>query len=194
MPPSDPISTELCAKRQNKSPEIKVNGPVMKAASAKKSKVTRLTPKPEVLFAELERLVPDSKVRSDKKPERKAETDEFLKKMALVPDEERQFMVSVIRRAVKLDASSVSVDVDDVRNAFNIGYTKIKKMGEALDRYRIGTVDEVGTLDGNKYHVTIYDPSDHLTWFEINEFCDASGHDLDDFVLRLKFGLLDGPA
>lgn len=102
-------------------------------------------------FTELERLVPHSKVGSDKKPERKAETDEFLKKMALVPVEERQFMVSVIRRAVKLDASSMSVDVDDVRNAFNIGYTKIKKMGEALDRYRIGTVDEVGTRDGNKY-------------------------------------------
>lgn len=40
----------------------------------------------------------------------------------------------------------------------------------------------------------IQDPSDHLTWFEINEFCDVSGHDLDEFVLRLKFGLLDGPA
>jgi hypothetical protein len=65
---------------------------------------------------------------------------------------------------------------------------------EALDRYRVGTVDEVGTRDGNKYHVMIHDPSDHLTWFEINEFCDVSGHDLDDFVLRLKFGLLDGPS
>jgi hypothetical protein len=78
-------------------------------------------------FAEFECLVPHSKVRSDKRPERQAETDEFLKKMALVPDEERQFMASVIRRAVKLDVSTVSVDVDDVRNAFKIGYTKSRK-------------------------------------------------------------------
>ncbi|MGH6703916.1 MAG: hypothetical protein ACRECG_11025 [Bradyrhizobium sp.] len=145
-------------------------------------------------FAELERLVLHSRMRSDKKPERKAETDEFLKKRALVPDEERHFMVSVIRRAVKLNASSASIDVDDVKNAFKIGYSKIKRMGEALDRYRVGTVDEVSTQDGNKCHVIVYDPSDHLTWFEINEFCDVAGHDLDDFVLRLKFGLLDGPV
>jgi hypothetical protein len=153
-----------------------------------------LSPTNAESFAELERLVPHAKVRSDKKPERKAETDDFLKKMSLVPDEERQFMVTLIRRAVKLNASSVSVDVDDVRSAFKIGYTKIKKIGEALDRYRVGSVDEVGTRDGNKYHVMIQDPSDHLTWFEINEFCDVSGHDLGDFVVRLKFGLLDGPA
>jgi hypothetical protein len=71
-------------------------------------------------------------------------------------------------------------------------YEDQEKMDEALDRYRVGTVDEVGTRDGNKYHVMVQDPSDHLTWFEINVFCDVSGHDLDDFVLRLKFGLLDG--
>jgi hypothetical protein len=153
-----------------------------------------LSPTNAESFAELERLLPHAKVKSDKKPERKAETDDFLKKMALVPDEERQFMVSLIRRAIKLRATSVSVDVDDVKNVFKIGYTKIKKIGEALDRYRVGSVDEVGTRDGNRYHVMIQDPSDHLTWFEINEFCEVSGHDLDEFVLRLKFGLLDGPA
>ena len=103
-------------------------------------------------------------------------------------------MVSLIRRAVKLGAAGVSVDADDIKNAFKIGYAKIKNIGEAFERYRVGSLDEIGTRDGNRYHVMIQDPSDHLTWFEINEFCDISGHDLDDFVLRLKFGLLDGAA
>jgi hypothetical protein len=49
-----------------------------------------LSPTNAESFAELERLVPHAKVRSDKKPERKAETDDFLKKMSLVPDEERR--------------------------------------------------------------------------------------------------------
>ena len=38
----------------------------------------------------------------------------------------------------------------------------------------------------------LMDPSEYLTWFDIAQFCEASSHDIDDFVLRLKFGILDG--
>jgi hypothetical protein len=37
----------------------------------------------------------------------------------------------------------------------------------------------------------ISEPSDYVTWADIVRFCENSQHDLDDFVLHLKFGLLD---
>jgi hypothetical protein len=151
-----------------------------------------LNPTAAKSFAEFERLVPEAKIDPERAPKRKKQTDAFVKKMALVPDDERRFMASVIRRAIKLGAPRVSVDANDIRNAFKIGAGKIKAMGEALSRYGVGTLDETGTKDGDKYHVMIGDPADHLTWLDINEFCETSGHDLDEFVFRLRFGLLDG--
>ena len=103
-------------------------------------------------------------------------------------------MLSIIRRAMKLNLheGSVCVHVDDVKSAFGIGHTRIKSLGAALARYQVGSIDLAGTVnDEDEYHVILQEPSEYLTWADIVEFCDKSGRDLDDFVLRLKFDLLD---
>ncbi len=82
--------------------------------------------------------------------------------------------------------------VDDVKSAFGIGLSRIKALGAALERYQVGAVDLAATAnDEDEYHVILQDPSDFVTWVDIVEFCDKSGRDLDDFVLRLNFGLFD---
>lgn len=145
-------------------------------------------------FAEMERFLPDCKVLPDEEPKRRKQIDAFVKKMRIVPEQEREFMASVIRRAVKLNpkGDSVCVHVDDIKSAFKVGHTKIKSLGDALERYGVGCVDLAGTInDRDEPHVMLRNPSDYVTWFDIAQFCTASGQDLNEFVLRLKFSLLD---
>ncbi|MCP3018633.1 hypothetical protein [Cupriavidus basilensis] len=102
-------------------------------------------------------------------------------------------MSSIIRRAMKLDRNDgrVCVHVDDVKSAFKIGHAKIKSLGDALERYSVGSIDLASVGERDEYHVIIYDPSDYVTWADIVRFCEEGGHGLEDFVLRLKFDLLD---
>lgn len=117
----------------------------------------------------------------------------YVAKMKVVPDAERQFMLAIIKRALKPGKDTMVVHVDDVKSALNVGHSKIKTIGDALSRYGVGDVDLYGTDRGtDEPHVGIRDPSDYLTWAEIADFSDKTGVSLDDFVLRLKFGLLDG--
>jgi hypothetical protein len=111
-----------------------------------------------------------------------------------VPQTERDFMLNVINRAIRLDRrseGSILVHVDDIKSAFKIGATKIKNLGDALERYGVGDVDQYGVGDRDDYYVRVSEPSDYVTWRDINEFCIKSGAALQDFVVDLKFGLLD---
>lgn len=153
-----------------------------------------LSPTVASSFAELERLLPECKLRSSQESKRSKQIKEFVRELGNVPEEERKFMLSIIRRAMKLNLheGSVCVHVDDVKSAFGIGHTRIKSLGAALARYQVGSIDLAGTVnDEDEYHVILQEPSEYLTWADIVEFCDKSGRDLDDFVLRLKFDLLD---
>ncbi len=155
----------------------------------------RLSPTSATSFAELERLLPECKLRSSQESRRLKQVSDFVRKLGNVPEDERKFMASVIRRATKLDLheGTVCVHVDDVKSTFKIGHTKIKSLGAALGRYGVGSVDLAGSVnDEDEWHVILRDPSDYVAWADIVQFCDASRCDLDDFVLRLKFGLLDG--
>ena len=144
-------------------------------------------------FGKLERVLPDCKLKQDDKPKRAKQVRSFLTKMAKVPQVERDFMLSIIKRAIKLGerAYEASVHVDDVKSALSIGDYKIKQLGAALERFGVGCVTEVGMDRGDEWHVVVYNPSDYLRWFDISEFCSKAGHSLDEFVIHLKFGLLD---
>lgn len=146
-------------------------------------------------FEELERLVPNCEVHEEQAKKRASQIKRFVSRAAKAPETERDFMLSVIKRAITLGSREnvVSVHVDDIRNAFKISANKVKTLGDGLRRYRLGDVDLVGTNDGDEYHVQIYDPSDYVNWFDIDAFCRASGHELQEFVMHLKFGLLDKP-
>ncbi|MES0032079.1 hypothetical protein [Mesorhizobium sp. M0040] len=145
-------------------------------------------------FRELEKVLPDCKLDEQQKPKRKKEVKEFLERAAKVPPTERDFMLGVIKRAIKLNGSNeeeVSVHVDDVRSALSVGHHKLTQLGASLERLGVGDVTDVGTSRGDEWHARVWNPSDYLTWFDISNFCSNTGHSLDEFVVHLKFGLLD---
>lgn len=155
---------------------------------------TSLDPSEPKTYKRLEQLVPECKLAEKDAAKRAKQVKAFLKKARLVPQIERDFMLNVINRAIRLDRSSegsILVHVDDIRSAFGIGATKLKNLGDALARYGVGDVDLYGVCDRDEYHVRVSNPSDYVTWFDINEFCGKSGATLQDFVVDLKFGLLD---
>lgn len=144
-------------------------------------------------YARLAAALPEADLKGEDAARREKQVSAYIARMKVVPDAERQFMLAIIKRALKLGTGGMIVHVDDVKSALGLGHTRIKAMGDALSRYSVGDVDLYGTDRGtDEPHVGIRDPSDYLTWVEIAEFCDKTGVPLDDFVLRLKFGLLDG--
>lgn len=150
-----------------------------------------LAPTVSTSFAELERLLPDTKLAATQAQQRSREVCDFVGKLSKVPEDERKFMASIIHRAMKLrDDGRVCVHVNDVKSAFNIGHSRIKSLGDALERYGVGSVDLASVGERDEHHVMLYEPSDYLTWADIACFCEKSGHDLDEFLLRIKFSLL----
>ncbi len=145
-------------------------------------------------FRKLEKLLPECKVYDEEESKRAEQIKEFLERAGRVPQTEREFMLGVIKRAIKLDASNdgeVSVHVDDIISALSVSQYKLKQLGAALERLGVGDVTDVGTPRGDEWHARVWNPSDFLTWFDLSAFCDKSGNSLDEFVIHLKFGLLD---
>jgi hypothetical protein len=144
-------------------------------------------------FTKLEKMLPDCKINDEEKPKRAKQVKNFLKSMASVPETERSFMLGVIKRAIKLGKGDdeVSVHVEDIKSALKVSRWKLQKMGDALERLNVGDITEVGTSGQDEWHVRVWSPSDYLTWFDINRFCDKTDSPLEDFVIHLKFGLLD---
>lgn len=145
-------------------------------------------------FRKLEAVLPSCKVDEEDRLKRARQVERFLEKATKVPAYERAFMLSLIKRAIKLNDCSdgeVSVHVDDVSSALSIGHSKLKQLGASLERLGVGDVTDVGTSRGDEWHARVYSPSDYLTWFDIDEFCSKAGYSLDEFVIYLRFGLLN---
>lgn len=152
----------------------------------------RLNPTGNGLCKRLEQVLPDCVVDEDDAKTRATQLNEYVERMRKVPEPERDFMLVVIRRAAKLDdANSVLVHVDDVKNALSVPVTRMKSLGKAMERHGVGDIDLYSTNGEDEPHVYVRDPSEYVTWFDIVQFCDKSGLALEDFVIRLKFGLLD---
>lgn len=117
-----------------------------------------LAPTVSTSFAELERVLPDTKLTAAQAKHRSREVRDFVDKLSKVPDDERKFMASIIHRAMKLnrDDGRVCVHVDDVNSAFKISHRKIKSLGDALERYGVGSVDLASVGERDDYHVMLY--------------------------------------
>jgi hypothetical protein len=126
---------------------------------------------------------------------RAKELKRYIKKLRIVPEAERAFMLAVLQRWQKVRSSRsthyVSVDVDDLRSALSMSLSKVQRLGEALSRYDVGYYGEVGLPEGDRWHVGITDPSDYLPWAEIIAFCKAHSIDLRSFVINLDFAQVD---
>jgi hypothetical protein len=144
-------------------------------------------------FTILEKELPACKLDKQDKSKRAQQVKEFIKKAAKVPLTEREFMLGLIKRAMKLTPTSheVSVHVDDVTSALSLSANKLNRLCSALERLEMGCLTEVATTIGDEWHASVYNPSDYLSWFDINDFCNKKGYLLDEFVINLKFKLLD---
>lgn len=160
--------------------------------SAYSDATDRLNPTGSGLCKRLEQILPDCVVDEDDAKTRSMQLGEYAERMRKVPEQERDFMLAVIRRAAKLDGvNSILVHVDDVKNALSVPVTRMKSLGKAMERHGVGDIDYYSTNGEDEPHVFVRDPSEYVTWFDIVQFCDKSGEALEDFVIRLKFGLLD---
>lgn len=140
----------------------------------------------------LEKTIPNCRVDEEQAEERRQQLADYIDRMSKVPEPERDFMLGVIKRAVKLgSANSILVHVDDLKNALRIPITRMKNLGAALERYRVGDIDLYSTDRGDEPHAFVRDPSEYVSWFDIVRFCDRTGERLEEFVIRLNFGLLD---
>jgi hypothetical protein len=143
-------------------------------------------------FVRFEQVLQEDGLEPDEFIERQEQVAAYVARMQVVPDAERIFMLAVIKRAIKLDARfGVNVPITDLRNAIGISQNKLRTMGDALERYGVGRIDLSGTAAGDDYCFWIREPSEYITWFDLARFCDKVGILLDEFVLRLKFGMLD---
>lgn len=153
-----------------------------------------LAPTRPSTFKAFDDTLPNFTLSKDEGPKRSVQVSAFIDNLSKVPDADRHFMLAVIKRAIKLDFTvdgEISVHIDDVMNALSIGGSKLKKLGESLKRLGVGEVTEVGTKQGDEWHVCVVWPSEYLTWFDIDEFCNQKGYTIEDFVIYLKFDLLD---
>ena len=178
-----------------KDHEAKVRGvgsSLRQAFKSEYSDVTdKLNPSAARNFSRLERIMPDRTLEAEA-AERGEQVATYVDRLSKVPDAVRHFMLAVIRRAIKLDKhDSILVHVDDLMTALDVSSGKLNTMGSALKRYSIGDLDEYSTNDGDEHHIMVRNPSEYVSWYDIDRLCDETGDTLEDFVLWLKFGLLD---
>lgn len=152
-----------------------------------------LAPTTPRTFVRIEAALPDLRLRPDEELKRRKDFANFVDSMSVVPPDDREFILAIIRRAIKLgNRDAITVHVDDVESVLGLSSDQLKKKGDSLERYKVGDIDLYATdRDTDEYHVRIKDPSGYLTWYDIDAFCKKEGLKLEDLVLHLGFGALD---
>jgi hypothetical protein len=112
---------------------------------------------------------------------------DYLRK---VPNKERQFILSVLKRAEKLGNTRdrMYVNVEDINSALGVSQYAIKKYGAALERYSVGDLRDYAP---DEWVIEIYDPGEYTGWSQIIDFANQKGIALERFVIDLQFQLLD---
>lgn len=113
----------------------------------------------------------------------------FIDCLKECPLEQRRFALKVSERTLRRDIRDASVD--DVMAAFNIGQTKLRTNLKILEEHGLGGHHERGDLD-YVLRIAERDPGGN-PFHEILQFCDATGHSPDEFILDLNFALYDAP-
>ncbi len=113
----------------------------------------------------------------------------FIGKLKEVPLDERNFALKLAERMRRQNADVLPVD--DVRGAFNLGVTALKRHMGLLEHHLLGSIEETNTP--GKFVVKLWDrdPGGN-PWIEILEFCDATGNSSDELIRELNFALYDG--
>lgn len=113
---------------------------------------------------------------------------DFIDSLKELPLTEREFALKLAERMRRRRESELPVD--DVMGAFGVSATALKRHMSVLEHHKLGSIDE-GFY--NQFHVSLWDrEGDSNPWIEILDFCEATGHDTDELIHDLNFGLYDG--
>lgn len=111
----------------------------------------------------------------------------FAEKLAVTPEEIREFMYGIIARSFTLKHDVANVHVEDVRDALDVSPAEINRFCAALGRYELGALHE----EDDGHSVWINKPCSEADWCSIQSFCDAEGISLREIVVDRKLELLD---
>ncbi len=121
------------------------------------------------------------------------EVAELLTRLREVPVRTRQLLISIVRRAGKGNSSSgcSTVPFTEIVTACSLEPSDVYDQVKILDRYRIAYHDYSAADNTEEICLRMIGQGPWDIWTEIKEFCAKTGHTLDEFIIGLRFGLLD---
>lgn len=118
---------------------------------------------------------------------------DYSARLRLLPDADRKLVAAAIRRATKVGgrrvfgAPSITVHARKFGDVHGIGQTRVKRFCETLGRHGLGGLHETF----GDHEVRLNDPSEYVHWMDVVAFAESADIDIDEFVIHLRFGLLD---
>lgn len=112
---------------------------------------------------------------------------EFAKKLAVTPEEVREFMYAIINRSFNLELNVASVDTKDAMRTLPTSVAEITSFCEDLKKYSLGGLHE----EDVGHSVWINPPCSEFHWCDIKVFCDYEGISIREIVVDRKLELLD---
>jgi hypothetical protein len=112
---------------------------------------------------------------------------DFIDKLKDLPLPHRDFALALAGRMRKRGRSDL--EVNDVMSSFQLGVQKLKDMMKVLEDHGLGSIDEASY---DTYVVSLWErEAGGNPFIEILEFCDANGHQPEEFIHELNFDLYD---
>lgn len=112
----------------------------------------------------------------------------FIEKLKELPLAQREFAVQLATRMMRNGVERLLFE--DVKGAFQIGVTKIKEHMRVLEHHGLGGINE--GHNHNEYFLELWERKPWGNpWFEMIEFCEATGLSVDSFVYDLNFAQYD---
>jgi hypothetical protein len=125
-----------------------------------------------------------------------AEIEQYARRLRNLTTNDRLLMRAIIEKCFVLPAArhysnGVGAHPDDLRtitvNGRPLTLHRMNRLGEALDRNRLGSLDP----DGADTVLFINSPHDDLDWLQLSEYLEKRGTSLDALLIDLDFALLD---
>lgn len=121
-----------------------------------------------------------------------ADLTDLLGRLRQVPTRTRQLLVAIVERTRKTDSQSRSSTVShsEIATACSLESHDLANQLTILKQYGIVQCDRSLIDYSEEIQLqTLSGPWDF--WSELKEYCTATGHSLDEFIIDLRFNLLD---
>lgn len=124
------------------------------------------------------------------------EVERYVDNLKNVTTNDRQLMKAIIEKSFTLESArhyshGVSVHPEDLQtiliNSRRLTTYRLGKLGEKLDRNKLGSLDP----NGADTVVYIASPHNDLGWNDLQDFLESIDMTLDALLVDMKFGILD---